>query len=61
MKVKEPAVAYKANPLKRVEKAKVIPVYRWSRFDKIDDGKNIKSLMHQSLNWLISSIDQSGK
>ena len=32
-----------------------------SRFDKIDDGKNIKSLMHQSLNWLISSIDKSGK
>jgi AcrR family transcriptional regulator len=32
-----------------------------SRFDKIDDGKNIKSLMHQSLNWLLSSIDRSGK
>jgi len=32
-----------------------------SRFDKIDDGKNIRSLMHQSLNWLLSSIDKSGK
>jgi putative toxin-antitoxin system antitoxin component (TIGR02293 family) len=43
MKIKEPAVAYKSsNPLKRVEKekAKVIPVYRWSRFDKIDAIKN---------------------
>ena len=30
-----------------------------SRFDKIDDGKNIRSLMHQSLNWLLSSIDRS--
>ena len=43
MKAKEPAVAYKtSNPLKRVEKerAKVIPVYRWSRFDKIDAIKN---------------------
>jgi len=38
MKVKEPAVAYKTNPLKRVERqgAKVIPVYRWSNFEKID-------------------------
>lgn len=54
MKVKEPAVAYKANPLKRVEKAKVIPVYRWSRFDKIDAIKNgiskeeLESLKEQS-------------
>jgi AcrR family transcriptional regulator len=32
-----------------------------SRFEKVDDGKNIKSLMHQSLNWLLSSIDRSGK
>ena len=31
-----------------------------NRFDKIDDGKNIKSLMHQSLNWLIGAIDKSG-
>jgi len=54
MKVKEPAVAYKANPLKRVEKAKVIPVYRWSRFDKIDAIKTgiskeeLESLKEQS-------------
>jgi putative toxin-antitoxin system antitoxin component (TIGR02293 family) len=43
MKVKEAAVAYKtSNPLQRVEnqKAKVIPVFRWSRFDKIDAIKN---------------------
>lgn len=43
MKAKEAAVAYKTfNPLKRVEnsKAKVVPVYRWSRFDKIDAIKN---------------------
>src|SRR5688572_27831551 len=43
MKVKEAAVAYKSlNPLQRIEnqKAKVIPVFRWSRFDKIDAIKN---------------------
>ena len=42
MKVKEPAVVYKTNPLKRVERqgAKVIPVYRWSNFEKIDAVKN---------------------
>jgi AcrR family transcriptional regulator len=32
-----------------------------SRFDKIDDGKNIKSLMHQSLNWLLNEIDLKSK
>ncbi|MGN6399611.1 MAG: type II RES/Xre toxin-antitoxin system antitoxin [Flavisolibacter sp.] len=45
MKVKEPAVAYKTlNPLRRVEderqRGKVIPVYRWNSFDKIDAVKN---------------------
>ena len=28
-----------------------------SRFNKIDDGKNIKSLMLQSINWLLGEID----
>ena len=28
-----------------------------SRFIKIDDGKNIKSLMLQSINWLLGEID----
>lgn len=28
-----------------------------SRFNKIDDGKNIKVLMHQSVNWLLGEID----
>jgi len=29
------------------------------RFDKLDgDGKNIKNMMHQSLNWLMGAIDQ---
>lgn len=38
MKVKEAAVSYKANPLKKVvaNTAKVVPVYRWSSFAKID-------------------------
>ncbi len=41
MKVKEAAVAYTtSNPLKKVEpqkdNAKVIPVYQWSSYDKID-------------------------
>jgi len=45
MKVKEPAVAYRTqNPLKRVEdakpKGKVIPIYRWSSFAKIDAVKS---------------------
>lgn len=45
MKIKEAAVAYKVhNPLKKVEgekqKGKVIPVYRWSSFEKIDAVKN---------------------
>lgn len=45
MKVKEPAVAYKTlNPLKKIEghkeKAKIIPVYQWSSFDKIEAIKN---------------------
>jgi putative toxin-antitoxin system antitoxin component (TIGR02293 family) len=45
VKIKEPAVAYKTlNPLKRVEdpkqKGKLIPIYRWSSFDKIDAVKN---------------------
>ncbi len=29
------------------------------RFEKLGDGKNIKTLMHQSLNWLLSAIDKS--
>ena len=43
MKVKEAAVAYQTlNPLKKAEakKAKVIPVYQWSSYDKIDAIKN---------------------
>lgn len=45
MKVKEPAVAYKTlSPLTKVEtqkgQAKVIPVYQWSSYDKIDAIKN---------------------
>jgi putative toxin-antitoxin system antitoxin component (TIGR02293 family) len=45
MKVKEAAIAYKtSSPLKKVElqkdKAKVIPVYQWSSYDKIDAIKN---------------------
>jgi putative toxin-antitoxin system antitoxin component (TIGR02293 family) len=45
MKIKEPAVAYKTqNPLKKVEdtkqRGKVVPVYRWSSFEKIDAVKN---------------------
>ena len=45
MKVKGPAAAYKTfNPLKRVEnprqKGKLVPIYRWSSFDKIDAVKN---------------------
>ena len=31
-----------------------------SRFNKIDDGKNIKVLMHQSVNWLLGQIDIKG-
>ena len=31
-----------------------------SRFNKIDDGKNIKSLMLQSINWLLVEIDIAG-
>jgi putative toxin-antitoxin system antitoxin component (TIGR02293 family) len=44
MVAKEPAVAYIThNPLKRVEekqKGKVVPVYRWSSFEKIDAVKS---------------------
>jgi len=45
MKVKEAAVVYQTlNPLKkaeaRKEKAKVIPVYQWSSYDKIGAIKN---------------------
>jgi len=45
MKVKEAAVAYiTSSPLKKVEaqkgKAKLIPVYQWSSYDKIDAIKN---------------------
>lgn len=40
MKIKEPAVAYQtSNPLTKVspsKKAKVIPVYRWTSFEKIN-------------------------
>lgn len=44
-KVEEAAVAYRRlNPLKKVEvqkgKAKVIPVYQWSSYEKIDAIKN---------------------
>lgn len=59
MKVKEPAVAYKTqNPLKRIDpnqpKAKVIPVYQWSSYQKINTIKNgitkeeLESLKEQS-------------
>jgi putative toxin-antitoxin system antitoxin component (TIGR02293 family) len=44
MVAKDPAVTYKTyNPLQRVEekqKGKVIPVYRWSSFEKIDAVKS---------------------
>lgn len=45
MGIKQPADTYKTyNPLKRVEdkkpKGKVIPVYRWSSFEKIDAVKS---------------------
>ena len=45
MKLKEAAVAYQTlNPLKKAEakkeKAKVVPVYQWSSYDKIDAIKN---------------------
>lgn len=45
MKLKEPAVAYQtSNPLKRVEykkeRAKIIPVYQWSSYDKINAIKS---------------------
>ena len=45
MKVKEAAIAYiTSNPLKKIElqrrKAKVIPVYQWSSYDKIEAIKN---------------------
>jgi putative toxin-antitoxin system antitoxin component (TIGR02293 family) len=40
IKVKEAAVAYISNPLKKVNtdkpKAMVVPVYKWSNFDKIN-------------------------
>ena len=40
LKVKEAAVAYIPNPLQKVgtdkPKAKVVPVYKWSSFDKIN-------------------------
>lgn len=44
-KVEEAAVAYRSlNPLKKADaekrKAKVIPVYKWSSYDKIDAIKN---------------------
>ena len=59
MKVKEAAVAYvSTNPLKSVaaqkQQARVIPVYQWSSFDKIDAIKNgiskaeLESLKEQS-------------
>jgi len=31
------------------------------RFDKLAEPGELKELMHQSLNWLVSSIDRSGK
>lgn len=58
-KVEEPAVAYRRlNPLKKVEApkavAKVVPVYQWSNYDKIEAIKNgiskeeLESLKEQS-------------
>jgi len=58
-KVEEPAVAYRRlNPLKKVEApkavAKVVPVYQWSNYDKIEAIKKgiskeeLESLKEQS-------------
>lgn len=36
MKVKEPAIAYQtSNPLTKVGRAKVVPLYKWDAYDKI--------------------------